>query len=152
MAIDLLDAIEPVAPTEAEAEVAGESAARLGRIVRPNRSLSISVPSEGQEMIELPAAAAALLLRLLTEMAQGHAMTLIPFHAELTTQNAADLLGVSRPFIIKQLDDNKIPHRMVGKHRRILFRDLMAYKRAMDTARHKALDDLAAESQKLGLE
>jgi excisionase family DNA binding protein len=85
-------------------------------------------------------------------MAQGNALTLIPFHAELTTQSAADLLGVSRPFIIKQIEEGRIPAHMAGTHRRIYFRDLMDYKRKSDAARHAALDELAAESERLELE
>jgi excisionase family DNA binding protein len=69
----------------------------------------------------------------------------------LTTQNAADVLGVSRPFIVKQIESGLLPHRMVGTHRRILFRDLMEYKHKMEADRDRALGDLAAESQRLGL-
>ena len=85
-------------------------------------------------------------------MAIGNAVTLIPVQAELTTQEASELISVSRPFLIEQLVKDEIPHRKVGTHRRILFRDLMKYKRTMDHKRLDAFDELAAESQKLGLE
>ena len=84
-------------------------------------------------------------MRILTEMAEGNAVTLMPIHAELTTQQAASILGVSRPFLIKQMRENKIPYRQIGTHRRVRFQDLMEYKNRIDANRAKVLEELAAE-------
>ena len=78
-------------------------------------------------------------------------MTLIPQHAELTTQQAADFLNVSRPFFVKLLEEGKLPFHKVGSHRRIYFRDLVAYKEQNINERRQAMDELAAQAQELKL-
>ena len=136
---------EPVAPTEKESRLAGESSRRLSRYGRSD--LKVQTPDAGE--VVLPASAVRLLIGLLSEMAAGNAVTLIPIHAELTTQQAADLLGVSRPFLVKELDAGRIDYRKVGTHRRVLFVELMRYKDAMDAKRHEALDELTKQAQEL---
>ncbi len=148
------EAFETVAPTEADTRLARESSRRLathplGRL----SSVRIQLLDDGEaaDTVAVPASALRLFLHILTEMARGNAVTLIPTHAELTTQQAADLLGVSRPYLVKLLDEGKIPCRTVGKYRRVRFDDLMAYKRKDDDARAKILDQLTAEAQELGM-
>lgn len=104
-----------------------------------------------EELIELPTSALHLLIEMLSQMAQGNAVTLIPIHAELTTQEAADLLNVSRPYLVKLLESGKIPFRKVGRHRRVRFEDLMSYKEQVDRQRMSALDELASQAQELNL-
>jgi len=136
---------EPVTPTADDARLAKASSRRLAPFLDQN--LLVRIPGTN-ETVELPATAVRLLVDLLSAMAEGNAVTLIPIHAELTTQQAADLLGVSRPFLVKQLDDGRIPFRKVGTHRRVQFRDLMTYKRRMHSARLDTLDELTAQAQK----
>jgi len=101
--------------------------------------------------IELPTSALRLLLDILAELAAGNAVQVVPVHAELTTQEAADLLGVSRPFLVKLLEDGGLPFHRTGKHRRVRFADVMAYKSARDEASEAAMTVLAREAQALGM-
>jgi excisionase family DNA binding protein len=101
--------------------------------------------------IKIPAQAAHLLVQILDEMSQGNAVKLIPIHAELTTQQAADLLNVSRPTLIRLLDEGKVEFHKVGTHRRVPFKSELAYKRQIDAKRKSALADLAAYYQELGI-
>lgn len=146
---------ETVTPTEADTELALESSRRLAKILTARRKrplqLRIQRDDESEEAIAIPVSAFRLLGDILTEMAKGNAVTMIPVHAELTTQQAADLLNVSRPFLIEQLEKRRLPFRKVGSHRRILFQDLMAHKREIDRNRRKALEELAAQAQELGM-
>jgi excisionase family DNA binding protein len=139
---------EPMAPTDDDVQLAKLSSRRLAPF--SNRPLKVRI-ADTRETVELPAVAVRLLVDLLTAMAEGHAVTLMPVHAELTTQQAADLLGVSRPFLVKQLTDNVIPYRKVGTHRRILYRDLMRYQQQVDERRLEALAELAQQAQELDL-
>jgi len=143
-----------VAPTESDTQLARESSRRLAaRRLGRRASVRIQVLDDGEEAetVAVPASALRLLLHVLTEMAQGNAVTLIPVHAELTTQQAADLLNVSRPYLIGLLEEGKIPFRLVGKHRRIRRDDLMEYKRRDDQARLRVLEELVAQAQELNM-
>jgi excisionase family DNA binding protein len=104
-----------------------------------------------KKTVKLPAPAVRLLVRILDEMGRGNAVTVIPVHSELTTQEAADMLNISRPSLIQLLDEGKINYRRVGTHRRVGFKGLMKYKRHADTARRAALAELAAYDQELGI-
>jgi excisionase family DNA binding protein len=147
------DSFETIAPTEADTQLARESSRKLAAHKLGRRaSVRIQVLDDHKpETVALPTSALRLLQHILTEMAQGNAVTLIPIHAELTTQQAADLLNVSRPFLVGLLESGQIPHRKVGTHRRVLFRDVMAYKQKNDVERLKALEELTAQAQELDM-
>ena len=136
-------------PSEREAIIARTSRQLLSRYAREDQPLTLRVmDADHEEPIELPAGAVTLLLDILDAMASGRGVTLIPEDAELTTVQAADMLHVSRPFLIKLLDEGKIPYRKVGKHRRIRGEDVMNVKRAIDQEREAVLDQLVADAQK----
>lgn len=139
----------PILPSADDAEMAAEVSRHLSRTKHEGAELRVQV--DGGEMLRLPKAVGDLLYHLVTEMAQGHAVTLIPVHAELTTQEAADHLNVSRPFLIKLLKEGKIKFNMVGTHRRVKFSDLEAYRREKEEERRQVMDELAAQTQELGM-
>ncbi|SRR5258708_36137427 len=135
-------------PNERESTIARTSKQLLSRYVREDQPLTVHViDADHEDPIELPAGAVSLLLDILGAMASGQGVTLVPEDVELTTVQAADLLQVSRPFLIKLLDEGHIPYHRVGKHRRIRMEDVLSYKRATDQKREAVLDDLVAEAQ-----
>jgi excisionase family DNA binding protein len=144
--------LTPTLPTEMDASLARETSRLLAPRLRSKAPLSFRVGDAAQEeTLQLPAPAVKMLVRILEEMARGNAVTLIPVHAELTTQEAADMLNISRPSLIQLLDEGKIEYRKVGTHRRVRFDALMAYKRQADTERRAALAELAAYDQEIGI-
>jgi excisionase family DNA binding protein len=145
---------ETATPTEADVRRAGESLRQISEILKSGLSdVSFRVQNDEQldAKITLPTSALRLLKDILAEMAQRHAVALVPLEAELTTQQAADLLKVSRPFLIGLLDEQKIPFRRVGQHRRVRLDDLLAYKHKDDVDRQQVADSLTADAQELGM-
>jgi excisionase family DNA binding protein len=159
MAIGIVDFQETIAPTAADTELARESSRQLSRLLgrHPDGShladfrLRVQADNEPEEVVVIPMSAFRLLTDILAQMARGNAITLMPIHAELTTQQAADILNVSRPFLVGLIDDGKIPSRKVGTHRRVRFEDVMAYKHDIDQQRIYTLEELAREAQELDL-
>ena len=122
-------------------------------LARQGAPLTLRVrDTEQEQTIELPAGAVKLLQAILEDMASGRGVTIVPQSAELTTQQAADFLNVSRPFLVRLLEEKRLPFRMVGSHRRVRFEDILVFKQKEDVARRKVLDELVAEAQELQME
>lgn len=148
----LLNGNEVVTPTKADSAVAKASSEKLAAHLGDTRGVRLHMEAGGKsEDLVLPSSALRLIVGLLSELGRGNAVTLTPIRAELTTQQAADLLNVSRPHLVKLLDDGTIPSRKVGTHRRVQTADLLAYKREFLAKRHAALDELAALGQDLDM-
>jgi|SRR5215217_7922017 len=107
--------------------------------------------SPSGEELELPATVYEVLVRAVREMDRGSGITIIPVHAELTTQQAANLLNVSRPYLVGLLREGKIPFHKVGRHRRVRVDDLLAYKEQRDSERRRLLRNMTREAQEAGL-
>ncbi len=98
---------------------------------------------------QLPEVARQLLSRILTELADGHALSVLPIEADLTTSQAASFLNVSRPYVSRLLDEGKLPFHTVGTHKRVRLRDLRAYRERQDKEAYAALAELQAQAQEL---
>ncbi len=141
-------------PTDAEVSMAKESSRLLSLYLSTKedaQSIRVVDQAGEHEAVRVPTAAFRLLIDILSEMAQGNAVSMIPVHAELTTQEAADMLNVSRPYLVKLLDSGEIPFHRVGSHRRVRYQELVEYKSRVDGERYKALEALAAEAQELDM-
>jgi excisionase family DNA binding protein len=137
----------PALPSEADATLAKETSRVLASRMGAAEPLQFRIGPAPGETVGVPAWAVRMLVRILEEMAKGKTVTLIPVHAELTTQDAADMLNISRPSLIQLLDEGKIDYRRVGTHRRVRFEALMKFKRQADADRKAALAELAAYDQ-----
>jgi excisionase family DNA binding protein len=144
-----VEALSERLPTLDETRKASEVMSAMARARTDDGVLPIALrKADGEIEIELPPALGELMLSMLTHVARGEMVTFVPYGAELTTQKAADLLNVSRPFLTKLLESGEIQFHRVGSHRRVRVNDLLAYKTKRDAERGSALDDL----QRLGQE
>jgi len=133
-------------PSPQETELATQSSRLLARHAPDELRVDV-----GGEKLILPKAVVSLLSKILTEMSNGNAVTIIPIHAELTTQEAADYLNVSRPHLVSLLESKAISFTRVGTHRRVKFLDLQAYKKKKETDSEAAMAELTEQAQKLGM-
>ncbi|MDZ4317207.1 MAG: helix-turn-helix domain-containing protein [Azonexus sp.] len=143
----------PNLPTEQDIALAKEGSRELSMVMTtPEETQEITVcMGHSEQKVHLPASAIQMLMDILVNISQGNAVQIVPVHAELTTQQAADILMVSRPYLVKLLDEKKIEHRKVGSHRRIRYNDLLQFKEQEERARKAVLDELAADAQELNM-
>jgi excisionase family DNA binding protein len=150
MALETLET-DALAPNRAEVEVAE----RLGRALErqlDGGGVAVILSDRGTGVGEaLPPSAARLLVKILSEIAKGNAVAVVPLKPEMTTQEAADLLNVSRPHLIKLLEHGELPFHRVGTHRRVRLADVLSYKRRFLEERKAILRELAAQAQELSL-
>ena len=143
---------ESALPSNRDTLLAEEALSRLAehfRALERYRVRFLDESDQESEALELPPSVVRLLLDILDHVARGNAVRLLPIHAELTTQQAAALLNVSRPHLVHLLEDRKIPCRKVGTHRRVRAEDVFAYKREINRKRREVLQELAAHDQAL---
>jgi len=145
--------LDPTIPSDQEAQIARQAAHVLESRPVDGDSLLLQVRAAGKEVttLDLPAAARGPLLAILRAMGQGKPVAVHSADAEITTQQAAELLNVSRPYLVGLIDKGILPARMVGNQRRLPLKDVLAYKRETQAKRRAALDELSASDQELGL-
>ena len=138
----------------ADLELARHASRRLGGLVGKDSQVNLRCQTrktKRPESTPIPMAAFRMLVQILSEMGEGKDVTMVPRQREMTTQKAADFLEISRPSLLKLLAKGEMRFRMVGNHRRILFADVVEYRKRSMAHRHAALDELAKQAQKLGL-
>lgn len=147
-------ALETALPVEREVAAAVEGQRVLAAFLSTRfeiQRIQIFDAKNQAHQVELPTSALRLLVDVLSELAEGNAVKVVPIHAELTTQEAADMLNVSRPHLVKLLESGALAFHKTGKHRRIRFADLMAFKTEQDRASAQAMEALAKQAQELQL-
>ena len=146
--------IDVTLPEEIEIRAAIEGQRTLAAYLATNFEIQriqiYDIKNEAHQ-IDLPTSALRLLIDILSELADGNAVKIVPVYAELTTQEAADLLNVSRPHLVKLLETGALPYHKTGKHRRVRFDELIKYKSQREDASERAMSDLAKQAQELRL-
>lgn len=146
----LRNELPPVVPTRQDADLARASSRLLAACIGHGPTARLRV-IDGDGEIEVPVSALRMLVDILANMAEGNAISIVPIHAELTTQQAADFLGVSRPHLVGLLERGELPYHKVGTHRRVYFQDLLDYRTQRMAQSKAALEALTAQAQKRGM-
>lgn len=154
MITDVFDgaATTSIIPTESDRNMARKSRGTVKECLTERGSCRLKIILDGVEReVEIPTSAMRVLAETLRQMALGKSVVVLPLDVEVSTQQAADILNVSRPHLINLLEGDGIPFRRVGAHRRIRLLDVLNYKRRNDEERMKVLDELAAQAQELDM-
>ena len=152
MTMAMLKTVEPGSPSEADMAAARVASRALAKLSGHGcvRVEAMGDQDEAQSFI-LPITAVRLLTDMMTHLAEGRRVSVMPEDAELTTKQAADMLNVSRPYLVGLLQAGKLAHHMVGTHRRVLVRDLLDYRQRQMESSGAAMDELAAQAQELDM-
>jgi excisionase family DNA binding protein len=142
------NAVTHLTPHKQERELAAQLSALLSR--HEPEQVELKILGE-EKVFSLPKSVVGMLEHILAEMAAGKEVTLASVDAELTTQEAADLLNVSRPFVVKLLNNKKLPYRLIGSHRRLQLKDVLHYKRKMHQASEEAMQALVDQAEELNM-
>lgn len=149
-----MSSMSTMLPNKEEAILAKISSRELAAYVETaaaSQQVAITDKAGQLHQVEVPVSALRLLVDVLTELGDGNTVKLIPVHAEMTTQEVADMLGMSRPTLIKILDEGHIPYHRSGNRRKVKYSDVVEYKKEIDNKRLQALDELSELDQSLGL-
>lgn len=139
-------------PSKDEQKLAIESYDALASVIEQLKSENPEIEiEETQEKIKVPLSALKILGEVLKAMSQGTPFSLVPVAMEMTTQKAAEILGCSRPHLVKLLEGGEIAYAKIGKHRRIRFEDVMDYKRKMKKSQKQHIIDIMKSDEELGL-
>jgi excisionase family DNA binding protein len=142
--------MSPVSAAPEERQAVADLLALLGTVAHRKKHPRCELVGPGGERTRVPEAVFYVLERVAEVMARGDAITVVPIGKQLTTQQAAELLNVSRQYVVRLLDDGKIPHTKTGKHRRLRIEDVVAYQHTRDRERRAKLDELTAMSEDFG--
>lgn len=148
----LLDQAEPITADDNEARIARKAVVGLEKLAESGADIELVPRGQMAIAVPLPARAVRLLLDMMRAMGSGQPFSVLSFTAELTTQQAADFLNVSRPFVVALIESGKLPARLVGRHRRVKFGDLVVYEKTATAKQKGALDEMAKLSQAFGLD
>lgn len=147
-----MKALRVMPPSESNADLARTASSKIIPFVRAKHTQTVRLSfADGQESVVLPAGSLEVINCILEAMSAGHGVMIYPQQAELTTMEAADILNVSRPYLIKLLEAGDIPYHKVGRHRRVRIEDVVRYKTDIDRRREAILDQMVAEAEELGL-
>ncbi len=145
----------PTTTTERDPIVAPEeernSIASIEEYLESKRGRSAKLVGPSEDGVPIPPALRRVLVAAARQLAKGNGVAVLPVMAEVSTQEAADLLNVSRPFVVGLLDQGEIPFHKVGTHRRVRLKDVLTYKGKRDASRRAIIDRLTAEAQELGI-
>ncbi len=148
-----MEALEQMSrPSKLEQKVAMESYSALAAVIEHISSQEPEIEiEETKDKIKIPLKALKLLGNILKAMSQGKAISILPMAAEVTTQRAAEMLGCSRPHLVKLLEDGKIEYTTVGRHRRIRFEDVLKYRAEMKKVQKQHITDIMNFDEEIGL-